>query len=387
MKASFSNGHIAIGYDATNAASFTLSQCKVTAIDTDDRSTGSFDLEGGWLLPGFIDTQVNGGGGVLFNDEVSVEAIAAIGAAHARFGTTAFLPTLISDSPEKIAAALDAGDAAIRAGVPGVIGVHIEGPFINEVKRGIHEADRIRSIDPTMIELLSRPREGKVVLTIAPEMVSPDDIAALVGAGVIVCAGHSNASYDEALVALDAGLSGFTHLFNAMSPLTHRAPGLVGAALDAQDAWCGLIVDNAHLHQATVRIAIRAKGADRIMLVTDAMPGVGAAESDFMLQGKHIKVQDGVCTYMDGTLAGSNLNMANAFRNTVAITGLTPVETTQMSSMSAAAFLGLSDSHGSIAPGQQADWVWLDADLQPRGTWIGGVRQGDATPSIAAAAE
>jgi len=387
MKASFSNGRIAIGSDALNAASFDLSQGKVTAIDTDGRPSGALDLEGGWLLPGFIDTQVNGGGGVLFNDDVSVEAIAAIGAAHARFGTTAFLPTLISDSPEQIAAALDASDAAIRAGVPGVVGVHIEGPFINEVKRGIHEADRIRTIDPAMIELLSRPREGKVVLTIAPEMVSPADIAALVEAGVIVCAGHSNATYDEAQLALDAGLSGFTHLFNAMSPLTHRAPGLVGAALDAQDAWCGLIVDNAHLHPATVRIAIRAKGADRIMLVTDAMPGVGADEPDFILQGKHIKVQDDVCTYMDGTLAGSNLDMATAFRNTVEITGLTPVETTQMSSKSAAAFLGLSGTHGAIAPGQQADWVWLDADFQPRGTWIGGVRQGDAMPSIAAAAE
>jgi N-acetylglucosamine-6-phosphate deacetylase len=247
-----------------------------------------------------------------------------------------------------------------------------KGPFINPAKRGIHEADRIRQLDPAMVGLLSRPRAGRVVLTVAPERVSLAHIRTLVSHGVIVCAGHTNATYDEANAAIDAGMTGFTHLFNAMSPLTHRAPGAVGAALDAAGCWCGLIIDNAHLHPATVRIAIRAKGADRIMLVTDAMPSVGTDEASFTLQGKRIEVHHGVCTYEDGTLAGSDLDMATAFRNTVEITGLAPAEVVRMSSEAPAAFLGLSSTHGTLAAGRRADWVVLDRNLRPRSTWIGG---------------
>ncbi len=388
MKLRVANGRVVTGSTVAEHATISVANGRIEQIDTsDDRGTADIDLNGGWLLPGFIDTQVNGGGGVLFNDDISVETIAAIGAAHARFGTTAFLPTLISDSPDHIAAALDATDEAIRANVPGVIGVHIEGPFINEVKRGIHEADKIRPIDQNMIELLCAKRAGKVVLTVAPEMVDPHDIRTLVNNGVLVCAGHCNATYEEVRAAIDAGMAGFTHLFNAMSPLTHRAPGAVGAALDSPDTYCGLIVDNAHLHPATVRIAVAAKGRGRIMLVTDAMPSVGTDQSAFILQGKRIEVHDGVCTYEDGTLAGSDLDMATAFSNTVAITGLSPADVTAMSSMSAAAFLGLSATYGTLEAGKHADWVWLDRDLRPRGTWIGGVRQnGTNVDNVAAAA-
>lgn len=372
MKLSVANGGIVAGRAVLQAATITLAGDRIASIEPGIAGGPDIDLQDGWLVPGFIDTQVNGGGGVLFNDDISVEAIAAIGAAHGRFGTTAFLPTLISDSPEHIASALDAADAAIAAGVPGVVGVHVEGPFINEVKRGIHEADRIRPIDDALVALLSKKRRGRVVLTVAPEVVGPDHIRTLAANGVIVCAGHTNATYDEVHAAVDAGLTGFTHLFNAMSPLTHRAPGVVGAALDSPGTWCGLIVDNAHLHPATVRIAVRAKGIDRIMLVTDAMPSVGTDQSDFTLQGKHIQVHDGVCTYEDGTLAGSDLDMATAFRNAVAITGLSPADVVRMSSESAAAFLGLSASHGTLAAGRRADWVVLDAGFNARETWIGG---------------
>lgn len=373
MKLRVANGGIIAGRAVFSAATLTLAGERIVAIEPGTSGTPEIDLDGGWLVPGFIDTQVNGGGGVLFNDDISVEGIAAIGAAHARFGTTAFLPTLISDSPDHIAAALDAADAAITAGVPGVVGVHIEGPFINEAKRGIHEADRIRPIDKALVALLSKPHRGRVVLTVAPERVGPAYIRTLADNGVIVCAGHTNATYDEVRAAIDAGMTGFTHLFNAMSPLTHRAPGVVGAALDTPGSWCGLIVDNSHLHPATVRIAVRAKGLDRIMLVTDAMPSVGTDQTDFTLQGKHIQVHDGVCTYEDGTLAGSDLDMATAFRNAVAITGLAPSDVVRMSSESAAAFLGLSATHGTLGAGKRADWVLLDAEFRARETWIGGV--------------
>jgi N-acetylglucosamine-6-phosphate deacetylase len=241
------------------------------------------------------------------------------------------------------------------------------------MRRGIHEADRIRPIDADLVALLSRPRAGRVVLTVAPERVGVENTRALASAGVLVCAGHSEATYEETIAAVEAGMKGFTHLFNAMSPLTHRAPGMVGAALDSRGAWCGLIVDNAHLHPATVRIAIRARGLDGIMLVTDAMPSVGTGKDHFTLQGKRIEVHDGICTYADGTLAGSDLDMAAAFRNTAAITGLPPADVVRMSSESAAAFLGLSATHGTLAAGRRADWVVLDAGLHPRDTWIGGV--------------
>ena len=218
---------------------------------------------------------------------------------------------MISDTPAQIAAALAAVDAAIEQGVPGVVGIHIEGPFINEVKRGIHEAHRIRRLDTEILATLTAPHRGRVMLTLAPELCDEEDIRTLVRHGVIVSAGHSDATYNEAQRAIGAGLTGFTHLFNAMSPLHHRNPGAVGAAFDS-DSYCGLIVDDVHLHPAVVRLAVRAKGKDRIMLVTDAMPSVGTDVSEFTLQGKRIAVKDGVCIFEDGTLAGTHLDMASA---------------------------------------------------------------------------
>ncbi len=368
------NGRIATPGQLIESADIVVAGGRIAAISAigHGRAEATIDLEGGWLLPGFIDCQVNGGGGVLFNDHVDPHAIAAIGAAHAGFGTTGFLPTLISDTAAQIAAALDAVDAAIAQGVPGVIGIHIEGPFINAVKRGIHEAHRIRRLDAETLALLTAPRRGRVMLTLAPEQCAPEDIATLTRHGVIVSAGHSDATYAEAKAAIDAGLTGVTHLFNAMSPLHHRAPGLVGAALDS-DIWCGLIVDDAHLHPAAVRIAVKAKGVDRLMLVTDAMPTVGTDASEFMLQGKRITVRDGVCVFSDGTLAGTHLDMASALRNTVEVTGLSVPDAAIMASTTPAHFLSLADQRGALAAGLRADWVCLDRDLRPAGTWIGGV--------------
>lgn len=381
------NGRIATASAVLDGADIRVEGGRIAAIDPAGREPAGvlLDLDGGWLLPGFIDTQVNGGGGVLFNDQADVDAIAAIGAAHARFGTTAFLPTLISDTPAQIAEALDAVDTAITLGVPGVVGIHVEGPFINEVKRGIHEAHRIRRLDAEMLALLTAPRRGKVMLTLAPEMCDEADIRALVAHGVIVSAGHTNASYDQAKRAIDAGITGITHLFNAMSPLHHRGPGVVGAAFDS-DVWCGLIVDDAHLHPAVVRVAVKVKGIERLMLVTDAMPSVGTTDTDFMLQGKHIMVRNGVCLFEDGTLAGTHLDMTSALRNTVEVTGLSVPEVAVMASTTPARFLSLGDTHGRIAPGLRADWVWLGADLQPRGTWIGGAPVAEAVPAPARAA-
>ncbi len=367
----FGNGHVVAGGDVWPGATITLAGERIGDIAAHD-GAGDVDLDGGWLMPGFIDTQVNGGGGVLFNNDIGVDAIAAIARAHAAYGTTALLPTLISETPDRIDAALTATDAAIAAGVPGVVGVHIEGPFLNVARKGIHDPERFRRLDAETVALLTRPHRGRVMLTIAPELTDPATIATLVAAGVIVSAGHSEASYDEATAAFDAGLSGITHLFNAMPPMLQREPGLVGAALDDARPWCGLIVDRVHVAPSVLRVAMRARPHDRMMLVTDAMSSVGAAEKDFVLQGRRIRVADGICSFADGTLAGSDLDMAQAVANAVADLDVPVATVAAMAATNPATFLGLQGERGTLAAGLRADWVQLDARFRPVATWIGG---------------
>lgn len=346
---------------------------RIVAIGDGAASGGDvIDLAGDYLLPGFMDTQVNGGGGVLFNDAPTVETIAAIGAAHAAFGTTAFLPTLISDDLDAIDAAMRAVEAAIEAGVPGVIGIHVEGPFINVARKGIHDPAKFRRLDANSIALLSGLKRGRTLVTLAPELCEPDDIRALVHAGVVVAAGHTDADYDTMRHALDAGVTGFTHLFNAMSPLKHRAPGVVGAALDEQSSYCGIIVDGHHVHPAALRIALRAKPVDRVMLVSDAMSTVGSDRTSFTLNGQRIEVRDGVCVGPDGTLAGSHLDMASALRNVIAMTGATIEEAATMAATAPARFMRVAPAHGAITVGARADLVRMTPDLAVAGVWIGG---------------
>ncbi|WP_203308593.1 N-acetylglucosamine-6-phosphate deacetylase [Sphingomonas beigongshangi] len=369
----YANGQVVVGDACWPGAEIAVTGDRIFAIrPLAADAADAVDLEGGWLMPGFIDTQVNGGGGVLFNDETSVDGIAAIGAAHARYGTTAFLPTLISDTPDRIALALDAVDDAIEAGVPGVVGVHIEGPFLNVARKGIHDAARFRLLDDAIVALLTRPRRGRVVVTLAPELAEMEQIATLARAGVRVSAGHSEAPYETMLAAFDAGLTGVTHLYNAMPPMVQRTPGLVGAALDDPRPWCGLIVDGVHVAPAVLRIALRARGTERMMLVTDAMSSVGATDKDFVLQGRTIRVADGICSYEDGTLAGSDLDMAQAVANAMAMLGLDPVTVARLAAANPAAFLGLNHERGALAAGQRADWVQLSTAMAPVATVIGG---------------
>ena len=371
----FTNGHVVVAGEVWRGAEIVVTDARIAAIRPLDEGAGdAIDLDGGWVMPGFIDTQVNGGGGVLFNDETNVDGIAAIVAAHARYGTTALLPTLISDAPDRIAMALDAVDEAIAAGVPGVVGVHIEGPFLNVARKGIHDAARFRLLDEGMMALLSRPRRGRVMVTLAPELAHVDDIARLSAAGVRVSAGHTEASYEAALAAFDAGLSGITHLFNAMPAMVQRTPGIVGAALDDPRPWCGLIVDGVHVAPAVLRIALRARGIERMMLVTDAMSSVGAETKDFVLQGRQIRVRDGICSYEDGTLAGSDLDMAAAVANAMGMLGLEPAVAARLAAGNPAAFLGLEAERGTLAAGLRADWVQLTAAMVPVATYIGGMQ-------------
>jgi N-acetylglucosamine-6-phosphate deacetylase len=376
----FFNGHILT--PAGMAQSLCIESGVIAGLDAAP-SGETVDLDGGYLLPGFIDTQVNGGGGVLFNDAPTVAAIAAIGEAHAAYGTTGFLPTLISDELSVVDAAMRAVEAAIAQGVPGVLGIHIEGPFLNAERKGIHNADVFRTLDASAKALLKSLKRGRTMVTLAPEMCTMEDIAELAAAGVIVSAGHTNATYDQTKAALAAGVTGFTHLYNAMSPLSHRAPGVVGAALEDTKSYCGLILDGHHVHPAAVRIAMRCKPVDRFMLVTDAMPTVGAAVKTFQLGERTIRVVDGALVGEDGTLAGSDLDMAAAVRFAVEAVGVSVADAVMMAATAPAGFLGLTGITGHLVVGLRADLVWLDKALQVRGVW----RAGRALyPQVASAA-
>jgi N-acetylglucosamine-6-phosphate deacetylase len=326
--------------------------------------------DGVWLAPGFIDVQVNGGGDVLFNDEPTPEGISAIIAAHRRFGTTALLPTLISDTPEKMRKALDAARATVGRD-PSVLGIHLEGPFLSPEKPGVHDPAMIRAPGPDDRALLTSLRGGVTLMTLAPETVPAGFIGALAAAGVRVSLGHSMATYAHTRAALDEGLTGFTHLFNAMRPLTSREPGPIAVALESPKAYYGLIADGVHVAPPMLRLALR--GAGHPMLVTDAMPPVGGSRSSFLLYGQRIEVRDGRCTRADGTLAGAALDMATAVRNAVRLMQLSLSDAIKLATVAPARFLGVSDRLGRLAPGYRADMIALDPDAIRVGpTWVAG---------------
>jgi N-acetylglucosamine-6-phosphate deacetylase len=371
------NGQLLRGSRLVSGRTLLLSGARIEAlVDPDDSRCAEaliVDLEGQLLLPGFIDVQVNGGGGVLFNDNPSPDSIRTIGAAHRRFGTTGFLPTLISDDMDTIGRAIAAVQSALDQGVPGVLGIHIEGPFLNWARRGVHDSKHLRLLDASLVTLLSGLRGGRTVLTLAPEMTTPEVIGKLAAAGILVSAGHSDASYAETTAAIAHGLRGFTHLFNAMARLEPRDPGIVGAALYDDNTWCGIIVDGHHVDPIMLRLALRCKRHDRFMLVTDGMPAVGFDEPTFILQGRTIHVIDGICRDENGTLAGTALDMAAAVRNAVSLLGLDIAEAARMAGEYPAAFIGLDRELGCIAPGYRANLVLMDRELKVRKTWIDGL--------------
>ncbi|WP_064745952.1 N-acetylglucosamine-6-phosphate deacetylase [Lysobacter antibioticus] len=337
------------------------------------RSADTIDLRGRYLVPGFIDTQVNGGGDVLFNDQPTVEGVRRIAQAHRKFGTTGLLPTLISDDVAVMRDAIGAVREAMHQGLPGVLGIHLEGPYLAQARKGVHDPDKFHTPGEDELELVASLGIGKTVLTLAPERFDDAVLQALAARGVLVCAGHTAADYQRLRSAFAHGVRGVTHLFNAMTPLGSREPGGVGACIDDPDSWCGVIVDGEHVHDASLRIAIAAKPRGKIMLVTDAMPPVGGEREDFVLYGQTMTCRDGKCSTAEGTLAGSALDMASAVRNSVRRLGLPLDEACRMASAYPADFLGLGDELGRIAPGYRADLVALDEDLQVTGTWIGGL--------------
>ena len=327
---------------------------------------------GAILAPGFIDIQVNGGGGVLLNDQPTEAGVQRIVEAHRTTGTTGCLPTLITDRSEVIEQLAAAAQASPR--IPGVLGFHLEGPALNKSRKGIHPESEIRVPNHRdLAAIRSFAGRGRSLVTLAPECVPAAMIDELIGAGLRVAAGHSEATSAEMQQAANRGVSGVTHLFNAMSQLTAREPGVVGAALWDDRLFAGIICDGIHVDRTSLRIALRCKGRDRLMLVTDAMPLVGTNERQFMLHGRQITLRDNRLTGPDGTLAGAHLTMIEAVRNAVALLEVSLADALIMASRTPAAFLGLDSELGRIAVGYRADLVAFTENYEVLGTWIGGV--------------
>ncbi|MBI1172315.1 N-acetylglucosamine-6-phosphate deacetylase [bacterium] len=323
----------------------------------------------GWIAPGLIDLQVNGGGGVLFNNDPSPAGIAAITAAHAGFGTTSVMVTLITDRPAVTTAAIA---AARGARAPGFLGLHLEGPHLDPVRKGTHDPDLIRPMtDDDLAHIRQAARDlPHLICTVAPEAVTLEQVRALAGAGVVVSLGHSDCTLATARAYAGAGARMVTHLFNAMSPLGHRAPGLVGAALDDARLSAGLIADGFHVADAALGVALRAK-VGTVFLVSDAMSTVGSDLTGLVLNGRQIFRAEGRLTLADGTLAGADIALIDAVRHLHQALDL-PVEAAlRLASAAPAAALGLTD-RGHLRPGARADFIALSPGIRATATWIGG---------------
>ena len=329
-------------------------------------------LDKGVIAPGFVDLQVNGGGGVLFNNSPTAESIDVITASHRTSGTTAMMPTFISDTAQNQKLAVAAIRIAQAAGNKGVLGIHLEGPFFDVARRGAHRADMIRKPDSVDLEWLWSLDDLQTIVTLAPEHICAGQIQSLADAGILVCAGHSNASYQQIESAVDEGLRGFTHLYNAMSPLTSREPGVVGAALHFDKTWAGIIADGHHVHAAAIKLAHTAKPRGKLYLVSDAMASVNSDKADFELYGGIIREENGRLINADGVLAGSAIGMIDAVRHCNTHVGIPFEECLRMASLYPAQFIRRDDEFGRIAPGFRADFVHFDDNFRVLGTWVAG---------------
>lgn len=318
----------------------------------------------GTLMPGFVDLQVNGGGGALFNDNPSKTTLETIANAHLATGTRALLPTLITDTPDKTRAAIDSVASALAERMPGIAGIHLEGPHLSIARKGAHDASLIRPMTDTDEKLLcdAARRLPNVMVTVATESVTPAQIKRLVDAGVIVSIGHTDCTSAVAQTAFDAGARCVTHLFNAMSQLGSREPGLVGAALKSPTVSAGLIADAIHVHPDMIRIALDAKkGPGAIFLVSDAMPPVGTDIAEFMLSGKTVIRDAGRLAFADGTLAGADLTMAQAVSTMVNSVGIPLADALRMATSIPASLLGKQEGIGRFTP----DCPWNGIHLDP----------------------
>jgi N-acetylglucosamine-6-phosphate deacetylase len=349
----------------------------LTPVAQRPRGVESCDLSGGVLAPGLIDWQVNGGGGVLFNETPTVEAIRAIVAAHRSDGATSVLPTMITDAPHKLEAALAAA-AEAQASVPGALGIHVEGPFIDLRRPGAHPLQFVRAMTVEDADRLIGAKAGVMVVTLAPAAVSSELIARLASSGIIVSIGHAEATAEEAEAAFKAGASAVTHLYNAMSQLGHRQPGLVGAALADPGIVCGFIADGIHVHATAARVALKAKGVDGLALISDAMPPAAGGPKTFYLEGRRVTQVGARLALDDGTLAGAAITLMDAVRYVTRELGVSLADALKMATLTPARLLRVDEKIGRLKPGYRADLVHIGDDLTVRGTWVRGAASGEA---------
>lgn len=332
-------------------------------------------LPTGILAPGFIDLQVNGGGDLMFNNEPSEATLAVMLDAHRATGTTTMMPTFISDTTARRKAAVAAVRDARSGGNRGILGIHLEGPYFEVARRGAHRAEMIRRVRDEDIAWLCSLQDLRVIVTLAPEHISPEQIRSLTDSGIHLCAGHTNASYTQISAAVAAGMEGITHLYNAMGPLASREPGTVGAALVEDALWAGVIADGHHVHPANIRLAHRAKPEGRLVLVTDAMATVGGTQDTFSLYDERVSARDGRLVNAEGVLAGSAIGMIDAVRYAAGPVGLPLDECLRMASLYPAAILELDNRLGRIASGYRADLVHFDDQFRVHNTWLVGERR------------
>lgn len=335
-------------------------------------SNSSHNLFKGFVAPGLLDLQVNGGGGLLFNNEPTFQNLKVIADGHASAGTARIMPTVITDKPDITKKAIKSAIEANNNLPLGTVGVHVEGPFFSSERRGVHREEDIRRLTAEDWPWIEMASSIPSIITLAPEMVSLDIIRVMGELGINVCAGHTNATYEEMALAIEAGVSGFTHLFNAMSPLTSREPGVVGAALLDADTWCGVIADGVHVHPSSLQVAMKLKPSGKVFLVSDSMATIGSGTNSFELYGEHIVKRNSRLVNSLGRLAGSAISLLDAVKYCHRVLGVELGEAIAMASKYPAEFIGQSGNYGSIRVGAVADVTWFDDSLNVLGVWRAG---------------
>lgn len=346
------------------------------SIDKLPQNIRSIDLQGQNLAPGLIDLQLNGCGGVQFNDDptqITETTLDIMQQTNERFGCTSYLPTLITSNNELMALAVKTMRAYLNQPQKQfrALGLHLEGPYLSLAKKGTHDAKLIRPADEQMVNFLCDNADVIKMITLAPEEVNDEVITRLANAGIVISAGHSNSTYAQAKQAFSAGLTCSTHLFNAMPYVTGREPGLVGALLDTPEIYSGIIVDGHHVAWSNVRLA-KAMKADKLILVTDATAPAGTEMSTFHFAGKTIYHRDGACLDENGTLSGSAATLIKCVENSVEKVGIPLDEAIRMATLYPARAIHMDSSLGSIAKGKIANLMVFDGDYQVTKTFVAG---------------